>query len=69
MASREKALVDWIYKTGKGLTQEQLKIELIESKRLNIEILHELDKKAIFEITKCYRSKAVSYLNNLLGIL
>jgi predicted transcriptional regulator YheO len=69
MASREKALMDWVYKTCKGLTQEQLKIELIESKRLNIEILHELDKEVIFEIKKCYRSKAVAYLINLLGRL
>lgn len=69
MASREKALIDWVYKTCKGLTQEELKIELIESKRLNVEILHELDKKIMFDIAKCYRSKSVSYLINLLGTL
>jgi len=69
MASREKALVDFIFKTCKGLSQEQLKIELLESKRLNLEIVHELDKNLLAEIAERYRSKLVRYLINLLGVL
>lgn len=69
MASREKALADFVFKTCKGLNQEELKIELIESKRLNVEIVHELDRNLLSEIAKNYRSKVVSYLVNLVGAL
>lgn len=69
MASREKALADFVFKSCKGLNQEQLKIELLESKRLNVEIIHELDKALLSEIAKNYRSKVVHYLVNLLGVL
>lgn len=69
MASREKALADFICRSCKGLSQEQLKMELLESKRLNLEIVHELDKKLLAEIADRYRSKLVRYLINLLGVL
>ena len=69
MASREKALADFVFRSCKGLNQEQLKIELVESKRLNLEIFHQLDKKLLSEIAKSYRSKSVFYLTNLLGVL
>jgi predicted transcriptional regulator of viral defense system len=67
MASKEKALADFVYKTCKGLSQDELKVELIESKRLNLEV--DLDKNLLFEIAKSYRSKRVHYLVNLLGVL
>lgn len=69
MASREKALADFVYKTCKGLNQEELKIELLESKRLNLEIIHELDKNSLSEIANHYRSTSVNYLVNLLGVI
>jgi len=69
MAGREKALADFVYKTCKGLSQEQLKVELIESKRLNLDMIDELDKDLLIEIGKCYRSKVVQYLINLIGVL
>lgn len=69
MATREKALADFVFVTCKGLNQEELRVELIESKRLNIEIIRELDKDLLSEIGKRYRSKVVRYLMNLLGVL
>lgn len=69
IASREKALVDFVFKTCKGLSQNQLKVEIIESKRLNLEIINELDKELLSEIAKNYRSKIVHYLINLIGVL
>lgn len=69
MASREKALADFVAKTCKGLNQDQLKIELLESKRLNLEILPELNRDLLSEIEKAYRSKIVRCLVNLIGLL
>ncbi len=69
MASREKALADFVFKTCKGLSQEQLKVELIESKRLNLEVFSSLDKKLLSEISEKYHSKIVGYLVNLIGVL
>ncbi|MGI0060488.1 MAG: type IV toxin-antitoxin system AbiEi family antitoxin domain-containing protein [Nitrosotalea sp.] len=69
IASREKALADFVFKTCKKLNQEQLRIELVESKRINLEIIRELDKPLLSEIARNYRSKVVCYLINLLGVL
>ncbi len=69
MASREKALVDFVFKSCKGVNQEELQTELFESKRLNLEILHKLDKTALFEIAKDYRSKSVNNLVKIFGVL
>jgi hypothetical protein len=69
MASREKALADFVFKACKRLDQKQLEIELLESKRLDLEIMRELDKSLLSEIAKSYRSKSVRYLMNLVGIL
>ncbi len=69
MASREKALADLIHITCKGLSLEELKVELIESKRLNMEIVRELDKNLLSEIAKNYRSRSVRNLIHLIGVL
>ncbi len=68
MASREKALADFVFKTCKGLNQEELKVDLIESKRMNLEMMRELDKNLMVEIGERYRSKVVYHLINLLGV-
>lgn len=67
MASPEKALADWVFKTCKGLKKEELKIDLLESKRLDREHLLHLDKELLSSIARSYRSKVVRFLSELLG--
>ncbi len=69
MASPEKALADWIYITCKGLNKDQLKVELIESKRLDPNSLRQLNKPLLVEIATCYHSKIVDYLVDLIGVI
>jgi predicted transcriptional regulator of viral defense system len=69
MASREKALADFVFKACKGLNKKQLGVELLESKRLNLEIVRELDKNLLSEIADIYRSTVVRDLINLIGVL
>lgn len=69
MASREKALVDFVFKSCNRLNQQQLKTELLESKRINLDIIHELDKSLLADIAENYQSKTVHYLINLIGSL
>ena len=69
MATPEKALADLVHRTCKGLDREQLVIELIESKRIDRNVLKELDKSLLSEIARLYNSKTVKYLNELAGIL
>ncbi len=69
MASPEKALVDTVFKTCKNLDKNQLKDELLESKRMDRERLRGLDKDLLGEIIKSYRAKHVSYLADLVGVL
>ncbi len=61
MASPEKALTDWVFKTCKDLSQEELKVELLESKRMSLEI--PLDKHLLSAIAEKYRSRVVKLLN------
>jgi hypothetical protein len=67
IATPEKALIDLVYKTCKNLNKEQLKIELLESKRIDIEFLHNLDKPLLREIANFYKSSSVKNLIYLLG--
>ncbi|MEI6242165.1 MAG: hypothetical protein WCP39_02030 [Chlamydiota bacterium] len=69
IASPEKALVDLVFKTCRGLDKEGLKIELLESKRLDLESLQKLDKALLVKIAKSYRLKIVQYLVDLVGVL
>lgn len=69
IASPEKALADTIFKTCKNLDKEQLKDELLESKRIDRECFHELNKDLLEEIAKSYHSKQVYYLSELVGVL
>ena len=69
MASPEKALADLVYKTCRGLGKDQLKVELLESKRIDRECFHQLDKALLVEIAKSYRVKAVNYLVDLVGVI
>lgn len=67
MASPEKALADLVFITCKGLDKGQLKQELLESKRIDVECLHQLDKALLIEIAESYRAKTVNYLIDIIG--
>lgn len=67
IASPEKALVDLVHVTCKGLNKKQLLIELLESKRIDREILQNLNKELINAIIPFYSSKSVHYLGDLVG--
>lgn len=69
IASPEKALADIVFKTCKNLDKDQLKDELLESKRIDREYFHELNKGLLKDIAKTYRSKHVNYFADLVGVL
>lgn len=69
IASPEKALADMVFKTCKNLDKDQLKNELLESKRIERECLHELNKDLLEDIAKSYHAKHVYYLTDLVGVL
>lgn len=69
IASPEKALADTVFKTCKNLNKEQLKDELLESKRIDRQCFHELNKDLLEDIAKSYRAKHVYYLADLVGAL
>ncbi len=69
IASPEKALADMVFKTCKNLDKDQLKDELLESKRIDRECFHELNKDLLNAIASAYRSKPVNYLADLVGVL
>lgn len=69
IASPEKALADTVFKTCKHLDKDQLKDELLESKRIDRKYFHELNKELLEEIAKSFRAKHVAYLADLVGVL
>lgn len=69
IASPEKAMADMVYKTCKNLDKDQLKDELLESKRIDRECFHGLNKDLLKDIVVSYRSKHVNYLADLVGVL
>lgn len=69
IASPEKALADMVFKTCRNLDKDEIKDELLESKRIDRECFRELNKELLNEIAKSYRSKHVHYLADLVGVL
>ncbi|MBY0530113.1 MAG: hypothetical protein K2P51_08010 [Rhabdochlamydiaceae bacterium] len=69
IATPEKALADLVLKTCKNLNANQLKQELLESKRIDREHFHHLDKALLEEIARSYCAKSVNCLLDLVGIL
>ncbi len=69
IASPEKALADMVFKTCKNFTKDQLKDELLESKRIDRECFRGLNKELLEDIAKSYRAKYVYYLAELVGVL
>lgn len=69
MASPEKALVDLVYKSSKGLSKEQLKEDLLESRRMDREVLSRLNKDLLSQIGATFNSKSVKSLMDLIGVI
>jgi hypothetical protein len=69
IATPEKALADLIHLKSKKLEGNDLLVDLIEARRMDEEQLKNLNKNHLLEIADSYRSKAVTSLINVLGIL
>lgn len=69
MASPEKALADMVFKTCKSLNKDQLKEELVESKRIDQECFRNLNKELLEDIANCYQARSVHFLKDLVGVL
>lgn len=69
IATPEKALADLIHMKSKNLSGKDLLEDLIESRRIERDVLKNLNKKALIEIRDQYRSKNIDNLVNVLGIL
>ena len=69
IGSPEKALADVVFITCKNLDKNQLKEELVESKRIDPRCFRDLNKELLDEIAKSYRSKLIYYLRDLIGVL
>lgn len=69
IASPEKALADVVFKTCKKLDRDQLKEELIQSKRIDPLCFRDLNKELLDEIARSYCAKSVNHLRNLIGVL
>lgn len=69
MATPEKALVDLVFTSCKGLDKESLRRELLESRRMDRNSLQQLNKESLLEIGKCYRAKSVYNLVDLVGVI
>lgn len=69
IATPEKALADWIFVSCRGLDKNQLRTELLESRRIDPEVFRQLDKGLLFKIGQLYQDKSVDYLIDLIGVL
>jgi len=67
IATPEKALADLVHKKSKRLSSNDLLVDLIEARRINEEVLKNLDKSHLAEIAENYRSTAVHTLLNAIG--
>lgn len=69
IATPEKALADLVHTKSKGLQGSDLLIDLIEARRIDEDLLKNLNKKHLLEIANSYRSRSVINLINILGLL
>lgn len=69
IATPEKALADLVHFKSKKLESKDLLVDLIEGRRIDEDLLKNLNKKHLLEIAECYRSFAVNKLINTLGLL
>jgi hypothetical protein len=66
IATPEKALADWVFFSCKGLNEEQLIVDLIESKRIEKSSLRALDASLMKKIAEQYRSNSIRTLSKVL---
>lgn len=69
MATPEKALTDLVFNSCKGLDKNQLRQELLESKRIDREWFHQLNKSLLIDIANSYHAKRIHFLVDLVGTL
>lgn len=62
IATPEKALADHVFQLCQGLNKRELLIDLIESKRIELSTLKNLDKILMLQIAKAYHSKVIKTL-------
>lgn len=67
IATPEKALADLVHKKSKQLSSKDLLVDLVEARRIDEEVLKNLDKSHLAEIAENYRSTAVHNLLNAIG--
>ncbi len=67
IATPEKALADLVHSKSKKLNSKELLIDLVEARRIDEEVLKNLDKSHLTEIADNYRSAAVHNLINIIG--
>lgn len=65
MATPEKALVDLVFHRCKNLSKEELKIDLLESRRIDKSAIASLDKKLLCQIGERFAAKRVHYFIDL----
>lgn len=66
IATPEKALADQTFQLSQRLSQEELLLDLIESRRIETSTLRNLDKVLMKQIAAVYRSKIIYYLAELI---
>jgi predicted transcriptional regulator of viral defense system len=66
IASKEKALVDFVYRTPGIRTLSQLRHYLFEEMRIDESLLRELDREEIRKLAKTYKKTSVNLLEQLL---
>ncbi len=66
MATPEKALVDWVHFSCKGMSQKELLVDLLQAKRIEEESLQSLDLERIDAISHQYKSEVISKLARVL---
>lgn len=69
IATPEKALADLVHFKSKKLEGDDLLSDLVEARRIDEDLLKNLNKKHLQEIANNYRSKSVMNLANVLGRL
>lgn len=69
IATPEKALADLIHLKSNKLKGKDLLLDLVESRRIDEGDLKNLSKTHLAEIATCYRSRSVTHLVQVLGML
>lgn len=69
IATPEKALADLVHLKSKNLEGKDLLADLVEARRMDEDLLRNLNKKHLVEIAENYRSKSIKNLVTVIGML